>query len=92
MSAPSWHGILHGVGALGIDAFALACLVLARHFYTRRSRTWTIECVVTGLGLEVLLADPTAALMSVRMAAGAVVTYTFIAALALHSLARIRRT
>jgi hypothetical protein len=88
VSTPTWHGILHGVGALGVDAFAIACLVLARHFHTRRSRTWTIACIATGLGLEALLADPTAAMMSVRMAAGGVITYTFLAALALHTLAR----
>jgi hypothetical protein len=74
VSTPTWHGILHGVGALGVDAFAITCLVLARHFHTRRSRTWAIACVATGLGLEALLADPTAAMMSVRMAAGGVIT------------------
>lgn len=86
VSTPSWHGILHGVGAVGIDIFALACLVLARHFHSHKSRVWTTTATITAIGLEVLLADPTAPLMSLRMAAGGVVTYTFIAALALHTL------
>jgi hypothetical protein len=53
---PSWHHILHGLGALVVfGSLIAACGVFARWFAARAEFSWAIYCGATGVLLLALV-------------------------------------
>ncbi len=81
----SVHAQLHGVGAMvAFLSVSVACLVLARRFAGVRQRGWAWYSTVSGLLAPALVGLPTQALLGVRFAAAAAVTFAWLAVVAAH--------
>lgn len=81
----SWHGILHGVGAVvAIDGMTVGCLVFARRFAAARQWGWVAASVASVVAVVVLTWWPDFDGISVRLVVASAILFGFVAALALR--------
>jgi hypothetical protein len=81
----SWHGAVHGAGAaLAFTGMSVGCLVFARRFGRQRRRGWVAACAGTAASALLLFAWPSPQGASLRLLAGSLVLFAFVAALARH--------
>jgi hypothetical protein len=79
----SWHGVLHGVGAvLAFDGMVIGCLVFVRRFAALKQWGWVGGCVATAVAVLVLTSWPDMDSVSVRLVIGSAILFAFVAALA----------
>lgn len=79
----SWHGILHGVGAvLAFNGMILGCLVFVRRFAALKQWGWVGACVATAVAVLVLTWWPDMDGISVRLVIASAILVGFVAALA----------
>lgn len=79
----SWHGILHGVGAvLAFNGMIVGCLVFARRFVALKQWGWAGACVATAAVVLVLTWWPDMDGVSVRLVLASAILFGFVAALA----------
>lgn len=92
-SMPSWHHVLHGIGAVVAFASLIgACGAFARWFGSRGLRGWAAYCAGTGLVvLALLFASGVPAWESPALHAAAVVGWSWTAALAVRILHETRK-
>jgi hypothetical protein len=87
----SWHAALHGVGTmLAFPALILATFVLACRFAALGRRIWAVCSVVAGAGALALVAWPDQDGISLRLAAGAALTFGWLAAVAAREVIQLR--
>jgi hypothetical protein len=77
----SWHGILHGIGAvLGVNGMVVGCLVFARRYAAAGQRRWVAGCIATAVTVLVL-SSPGAGGYAVRVLIATAILFGFVAAL-----------
>ena len=81
----SWHAMVHNVApVVAFNAIIVACVVFAVRFARSRSRAWAAYSLATGLVALAVVAWPTQAGISWRLAVAITLTFTWQTALALH--------
>lgn len=79
----SWHGILHGVGAvLAFNGMVVGCLVFVRRFAALKQWGWVGACIATAASVLVLTWWPDMDGISVRLVIASAILFGFVAALA----------